>query len=162
MRGETLPALNQAEVARLLPELDEAGVAEMTGLIGSFGGRARRVCLRLLGGASLLQAAAAAGIGRTTLDDWRQRELAFQRCVSLCLDLGSALYEGELHSRALAGPDDRGSMRALELVVKARNPDYRDKAQVQMGVVHVFKQALSDAGGWRGEALPEPDVIDNP
>ena len=162
MRGETLPALSQAEVARLVPELDEAGIAEMAGLIGRFNGRARRVCLRLLGGASLLQAAAAAGIGRTTLDDWRQRELEYQRIVSLCLDLGSALYEGELHSRALAGPDDRGSMRALELVVKARNPDYRDKAQIQMGVLHVFKQGLSDAGGWRAEALPGPDVIDNP
>ena len=153
--GESLPALDVAEVQRLLPELEADAVAELAGLIGGFNGRARRVLLSLLGGASLLQAAAGAALSRGTLDNWRQADAAFQRAVGLWLDLGSALYEGELHSRALAGPDDRGSMRALELVVKARNPDYRDKAQVQMGVIHVFKQALSDAGGWRGEALPE-------
>ena len=160
--GEELPPLDVAEIKRLVPELPPDAIEEMTGLLSSFGGRARRVLLSLLRGASILAAAASAGIGRATVDDWRQREPAFQRAVGLCLDLGSALYEGELHSRALAGPDDRGSMRALELVVKARNPDYRDKAQIQMGVLHVFKQGLSDAGGWRSEALPGPDVIENP
>lgn len=155
MYGEALPSLDRAEVARLVPSIDADAVEEISGLLDEFSGRARRVCLLLLGGASLLQAAAGAALSRGTLDNWRQGNAAFQRAIGLCLDLGSALYEGELHSRALAGPDDRGSMRALELVVKARNPDYRDKAQVQMGVIHVFKQALSDAGGWRGEALPE-------
>ena len=160
--GETLPPLDRAEVARLVPSIDADAVEEIGGLLDSFNGRARRVCLGLLGGASLLQAAASAGVARNTVDHWRQTDAAFQRAVGLCLDLGSALYEGELHSRALAGPDDRGSMRALELVVKARNPDYRDKQQIQMGVLHVFKQGLSDAGGWRSEALPGPDVIENP
>ena len=153
--GESLPTLDRAEVAKLLPTVGADAVEDIAGLLDGFNGRARSICLLLLGGASILQAAAGAGLARGTLDNWRQADAAFQRAVGLCLDLGSALYEGELHSRALAGPDDRGSMRALELVVKARNPDYRDKAQVQMGVIHVFKQALSDAGGWRGEALPE-------
>ncbi len=153
--GESLPPLDRAEVAKLLPTVGADAVEDIASLLDGFNGRARSICLLLLGGASILQAAAGAGLARGTLDNWRQADVAFQRAVGLCLDLGSALYEGELHSRALAGPDDRGSMRALELVVKARNPDYRDKAQVQMGVIHVFKQALSDAGGWRGEALPE-------
>lgn len=160
--GEALPPLDRAEVARLVPSIDADAVEEISGLLDGFSGRARRVCLLLLGGASLLQAAAGAALSRGTLDNWRQGNAAFQRAVGLCLDLGSALYEGELHSRALAGPDDRGSMRALELVVKARNPDYRDKAQIQMGVLHVFKQGLSDAGGWKSEALPDAGIIDNP
>ena len=159
--GESLPPLDRAEVARLLPTVGAAAVEDIAGLLDGFNGRARSICLLLLGGASILQAAAGAGLARGTLDNWRQADAAFQRAVGLCLDLGSALYEGELHSRALAGPDDRGSMRALELVVKARNPDYRDKQQIQMGVLHVFKQGLSDAGGWRGEALPAPGIIEN-
>lgn len=153
--GEALPAIDRAFLKGILPELDAETIDGIGGLLDSFNGPARRVCLSLLQGASILQAAASAGKAKNTIDSWRQADVTFQRAVGLCLDLGSALYEGELHSRALAGPDDRGSMRALELVVKARNPDYRDKAQVQMGVIHVFKQALSDAGGWRGEALPE-------
>ena len=156
MYGETLPPLDRAEVARLVPSIDADAVEEISGLLDGFNGRARRVCLLLLGGASLLQAAAGAALSRGTLDNWRQGNAAFQRAVGLCLDLGSALYEGELHSRALAGPDDRGSMRALELVVKARNPDYRDKQQIQMGVLHVFKQGLSDAGAMAPVAPPGP------
>lgn len=153
--GEDIPGVDPAAVQRSCPWMFPEDCEEIGGLIGRFNGRARRVLFALLEGKSLAQASAIAVIGRDTLDNWRRNVQEFGYAVTLCHDLGSALYEGELHSRALAGPDDRGSMRALELVVKARNPDYRDKAQVQMGVIHVFKQALSDAGGWRGEALPE-------
>lgn len=156
--GPRLPDIKGHEVERLLPWM-EAGEAEnLAGLLSAFSARARRILLSLLSGASLRRAAASGGIGESTLSNWR-RVPEFDNAIEVAQVLGSARYEDELHDRALGGPDDRGSMRALELVVKARNADYRDKSQVQHGVVHVMAGVLRDAGGWRVNGAGETDRL---
>lgn len=143
-----LPDVAVGTVLALVPWLDDVGAAEIAGTLQPFNGRARTILLALLEGRSALAAAARAGVSTAAVDGWR-RDPEFSDAFDLCYSMGSAHFEDELVQRALAGPDDRGSMRALELVVKARNPEYRDKAQVQMGVVHVMGGILRDAAGWR-------------
>lgn len=59
-------------------------------------------------------------------------------------DIGLARFEAELHDRALAGAGDRGSPRALEMVLKRHFPEYRDKAQVEM--THILRAAEAWSG----------------
>ncbi|MFW6174353.1 MAG: hypothetical protein ACOC5K_01060 [Chloroflexota bacterium] len=65
---------------------------------------------------------------------------------------GAGVFEGELMERALAGSEDKGSMRALELVVKARMPEYRDKRQEEITVTHKAESAMASViDGWHGQ-----------
>lgn len=106
------------------------------GLLRPFSGHARKTLAVLLAGGTLGMAAAAVPMSKDTLDNWRRRHPQYDKAVRQALDWGFAqTYEAELYSRALDRAD-RGSMRALELVVKSRDASYRDKQTGTLEVVH--------------------------
>ena len=135
--------------------------AEIVGLLEPFNGRARAALIALLRGASRTQAAVAAGIDIDTMRGWERKHEQFATATATCANWGFAtVFERELMSRALAGADDRGSMRALELIIKARDASYREKQQIQME--HIIRaRAAQDTlvAGWQAydaEVLPAP------
>ena len=124
------------------------------GLLRTFadraGGNGEAIALGLMAGMSVRRAALASGITAEALYAWMKSDPELRRAVLAAEAIGAARFEAELERRALAGADDRGSVRALELVVKARMPEYRDKTQVQMDVVHKAESAVLDiVGDWR-------------
>lgn len=128
----------------------------VTGLLEPFGGRARIVLAALLNGYSERMAAVQAGISGETVRQWRLKDPKFAEACQKALDAGFArVFESELYDRAL-DREDRGSMRALELVVKARSADYREKTQAQISVIHAAADAFGAASAWK--ALPEADT----
>jgi hypothetical protein len=133
----------------------------LTGILGPFNGRARQILLGLLQGWSRGMACASAGIDTDTLRAWERREPAFKAATAQAAGLGfAAVYESELYDRAL-DRGDRGSARLLELVLKARAPEYRDRAQQEITVIHRASQARTEVvGDWQpaAEALPSPEA----
>jgi len=125
---------------------------QVMGILAPFNGRARRYLAASLRGASRGMAAAAAGVDLNTIQGWELKHTAFRQAAVDASNLGFAtVVERELYSRAFAGAEDRGSMRALELVTKARSPEYREKSQVQMDVIHRAGAALGAlTSGWDG------------
>ena len=113
----------------------------------------KMVAAGLLRGQSWRMAAACAGLDDETVKKWCKKDQILNDCLNTCFSLGfSRTFESELYNRALAGSEDRGSIRALEMVVKARAPEYRDKAQVQMDVVHRAVEAgQALTAGWQDE-----------
>jgi hypothetical protein len=86
-------------------------------------------------------AAAAAGVSIDSLQTWEKREPAFREATALASDLGfRSVYESELYDRAL-DRGDRASGRLLEVLLKSRSADYRDKAQVSMEITHLAVSA---------------------
>lgn len=157
------PVLVQSDVIQLAKDLMLDGgdfavitpAVEIVGLLRPFNARARHVLVSLLRGYSRKMAATNVGLDSETVANWGKRVPEFAEAMRKAQDWGFArTFERELYSRALAGPADRGSMRALELVVKARDSAYREKAQIQMDVIHRAQEAMTGAfGGW----LPEGD-----
>jgi len=130
----------------------------LRGLLEPFSTRARMVIVSLLRGYSQRMAAATAGMSDEGVRLWGKAHPEFARAVREASNLGfSRTFERELHQRALAGPDDKGSMRALELVTKARAPEYREKQQIAMEVTHRAEIAMSGlVQGWSGDdAAPD-------
>lgn len=127
-------------------------VGLLDGLRERAGESGYRIGLALAAGQSRGMAALAGGLTRQGLAAWCKRDRSVAMLLDSCEQLGfSTVLESELYRRALNGESDRGSMRALELVVKARDATYRDKAQVQMEVVHRAQEAVAGAfGGWEG------------
>ena len=127
---------------------------EIAGLLEPFNGRARGVLVAMLRGYSQRMAAATVGVTGDTVSDWGKRHPEFAQALRKAADWGfSRTFERELHQRALAGPDDKGSMRALELVTKARAPEYREKQQIAMEVTHRAEMALGNmVQGWSEDA----------
>lgn len=69
--------------------------------------------------------------------------------IEIAEGMGTAHYETELYRRAMAGAADRGSVRALEIVLKARDPQYRDRLQVQHSAMLEGERAVSRlTSGW--------------
>lgn len=157
--GTDLPPIDQAKLAQVLPWCDGEVRGEIAGLIGAFSGRARAALLALLKGASMRSASSAAGMSTQNMEVWR-RDPLYQKAWQLCWELGGNCYETELHTRAMAGTEDRQSMQALLTVVKARNPDYRDKVQQSVEVVHSLNDALRSAVGWQRPAALPTNTID--
>ena len=121
----------------------------LAGLLGPFNGRAREILVHLLGGSSMAMAAATAGLSKTGLDTWRQRDPEFGAAVTMAYDMGfAASVESYAYQRAF-DPEDRASGRLLELILKARSPDYREKSQLQLEVVRRIEDAgASMLSGW--------------
>lgn len=121
------------------------------GLLGPFNGRARQILLSLLAGHSMGMAAASAGLSKSGLDVWRQRDQAFADAITMAYDMGfAANIEAEAYDRAM-DREDRASGRLLELILKARSPDYREKSQLQLEVVRRVDQAgAAMLAGWGG------------
>ena len=130
------------------------------GLLGPFNGRARVILLRLLAGFSMGMAAAAAGLSKHGLDSWRERDPEFAQAVTLAYDIGfGAVIEAGAYSRAM-DRNDRASGRLLELILKARGEEYREKSQVQLSVIRAVGSAFDGlAGDWeQPAALPDSGV----
>lgn len=102
-------------------------VEAVADVLAPFGARKRAFLVRLLNGWSKKAAAAGAGVSVRTTQLWAKAELEFADAVHFCEEAGFAsVVESELYRRAFAGAKDKGSMRALELVLKSRSPKYRD------------------------------------
>lgn len=96
-------------------------------LIAPWTGRRRVFLVGLLNGLSKTKAAIRAGVTVRSTQLWAKGDAEFAEAVAACENVGVAtVLEAELYRRALAGPEDSGSIRALELVLRARCPDYRD------------------------------------
>ncbi len=126
---------------------------EILGLLRPFNARARHVLVSLLRGYSRKMAATNVGIDSETLANWGKRVPEFAQAMTRAESWGfSKVFERELYSRALAGPEDRASGRLLEVVLKSRDAAYRDKSQVHMEVLHRAQEAVAGAfGGWEHE-----------
>lgn len=120
------------------------------GLLRPFNGRARAALVAALQGRPDGLCAAAAGIALSTLKLWRSQHEAFRLAYQTASEWGfSGALEGELYRRALAGADDRGSARLLEVALKARSPSYRDKQQTQLTVIHEAREHRRQlVAGW--------------
>jgi hypothetical protein len=162
MEDSETPMLLTRDVEQLKSNLNINGgdfavtvpIEELVGLLQPFNTRARHVLVSLLRGYSRDMAATAIGMTHEGLRGWGKRHPEFAEAMTKASQMGfSKVFEGELYRRALAGPDDRGSMRALELVAKSRSSAYRDKSQHQVDVIHHAQAATEQAfgGEWVNE-----------
>lgn len=156
--SENPPTLRKdaLDAEELSPDMAAAPPGEdLAGLLRPFNGRARIVLVQLLRGHSLTMAATTAGVTATTVARWRKMDPAWNDAVETALSWGFArVYESELYDRAL-DRGDRASGRLLELVLKSRSPDYRDKSQMRHEVIHRAEQAHADiVAGWSGDNEP--------
>lgn len=129
----------------------------LVGLLAPFNTRARVILIHLLKGYSRGMSCVAAGVSEGALEAWEKKHPEFREATVSAYQMGfRRTFEPELYRRAMAGPDDRGSMRALELVTKARDSAYRDRSQIQHEIITRAQEATGSlTGGW--QALPEPD-----
>lgn len=129
----------------------------LTGRLGPFNTRARVILIHLLKGYSRGMAAVQAGVSEDALENWEKRVPEFRAATVWAHQTGfRRVFEPELYRRAMAGSEDRGSMRALELVTKARDSAYRDKSQVQHEIItRAQEQTASLTQGW--QSLDSPD-----
>lgn len=122
---------------------------ELWGVLSGFDRRARNILLILLEGGSEREAARAVGITRQTIYNWKDKDPAFKEAVALFGDFGVSVFESELRRRALAGVADKHSMRALELALKAKAPEYRDKQALNITLrAEAEGAAATFVGGW--------------
>jgi len=133
---------------------------ELCGLLAPFNTRARHVLVALLRGYSRGMAATNAGVSESTLGLWEKAHPAFREATVHAYQTGfRRTFEPELYRRAMAGTEDRGSMRALELVTKARDSAYRDKAQMQLEVTHRAVESMGKlVAGWSEQGPETPSV----
>ena len=146
----TIPAMSDKAIANRDAATQPAEWGFLATLENRAGDAGRRLGEALVHGRSLRLASVDAGVTYTAIRDWMRSDPELRSAVLAAEAVGASVFERELERRALAGADDRGSVRALELVVKARMPEYRDKTQVQMDVVHKAESAVLDiVGDWR-------------
>ena len=123
---------------------------------GADGARWERLGIALMQGYSRNMACVASGLHPKTLSDRCIRDAELSSLVQQAETIGFGVFEQELYRRAMAGKDDRGSVRALELVVRARGPEYREKINVQHERIVRAEEASARALPV-GEAGDEPD-----
>lgn len=111
-------------------DADENGLTRRA--YSSYGLRAAAAVYSLTNGCTYRSACVRAGLKQPTFEKLRQTDPAFNDIVTAAWDAGFVLLEDELVMRALAGSDDRGSIRALELALKSRDPNYRDQRTVDV------------------------------
>lgn len=137
---------------REIVDADQQAARVVTGLIETIESRAgaRDISLRL--GVSLLvagkpraSAALAMGMMPRAFEARCKGDSQFGQLCDFAHAWGTSRYEVELHDRALAGTLDRGSARALEVVNKRYNPEYRDKAAMEITHILASQEARSSA-----------------
>lgn len=122
----------------------------LQGLVQELAGAHYRVAAgALMAGCSYALAANLAGISQSAMADARKKRPDLAALLTQCEQIGFGLYELELQKRALAGDQDRGSIRALEIVAKSRRAEYREKSAIAIDVIHRAEQSASRlVGGW--------------
>ncbi len=162
---EPMPALAIEDISALQTSLsvmvDDFRVTvpaeELSGRLGPFNTRARIILVHLLKGYSRGMAATQAGVSESALENWEKAQPAFREATVWAHQTGfRRTFEPELYRRAMAGSEDKGSMRALELVTKQRDASYRERSQVQMEIVTRAIDATQQlASGWKEAAAPD-------
>ncbi|MBK7124746.1 MAG: hypothetical protein IPH65_02300 [Dehalococcoidia bacterium] len=121
--ADVIPAAVALRVAYSAPSLPfqvEVPVEHITETLVAFDGRRRAFLVALLNGYSKGAAASSIGVTARAVQLWAKRDECFAEAVRYCEDIGFAsVIETELYRRALAGTADKGSVRALELVLKS-------------------------------------------
>lgn len=150
------PPVDVLAIAAAAPWANSEGREGICGLIAPYSRKARNLLIDLVSGSTLTTARARQVLPQASFDYWRDNWPEYRAAVDACYELGTLRFEDELRRRALAGIDDKASMRALELIAKSRNADYRDRAQQDMAIVAALGTVLQSARGWR--ALPAPSI----
>ena len=122
------------------------------------GGESYAVVARgLLRGLSRSMAVAGSGISYRTLNDQCLRDPEIADVLKECEQVGfSLIHEREMYRRAHAGAEDRGSVRMLEVIAKARDPQYREKYQVEHEhIVRAEERTARVLGGWQAERVDD-------
>jgi hypothetical protein len=90
-------------------------------------------------------------VSETSIRRWEERHYELGEAFERLEQIGFAVtMERELYERAMAGPEDRSSARLLEIVVKARDPKYRDKAQIDITHSVASRKAMTSlTAGWQ-------------
>lgn len=113
------------------------------------GDRYERLGMALTAGHSWEVSANLAGLTLGTVRTYQRKYPDVSELLGECESVGFAIYELELQQRALAGSDDRNSARLLEILLKARRAEYREKQQLSIDVMHRAESRLADVvGGW--------------
>lgn len=180
---EALAPLVETPVPTVEPELPDlwspfnpvASQQHMAGLLRRARNRAgeqgETICRALLGGAPWRAAAIAGGVltggfghGQRGIWKWMAGDREMQDILTAAEEIGFArTVEAELYRRSFAGKDDRSSMRALEIVAKARRSDYREKSQLEVTVRDQATLAMESAGSWLPSSESErvaPTVVE--
>ena len=149
-------ALRVSYSAPTLPFQVEVPVEYLAETLLPFDGRRRAFLVALLNGYSKGAAAASIGLSARAVQLWAKKDERFAEAVRCCEAIGfSTVMETELYGRAVGGTADTGSMRALELVVKSKRPEYREKHQFEPDTIVGAGRAITAlAAGWR-ESGPE-------
>ena len=160
----TLPPLTVASTNDFSVSLDPE---EIGGLLRPFSARAQVILVALLRGHTETMAAASAGVSPQAVFNWKAKYPEFREACAQAAAWGfGAVFEAELHTRAVAGKSDPGSMRALELVVKSRDDAYREKRESNVTVFNVKDSATLGGvlGVWQGRRTIEGEAtpVDNP
>lgn len=131
--------------------MDAGQVAGLLATCRSRAGEAyASIALRLLLGYSRTMAVVGSGVPIRTMNDHCMRDQQLSAALSECENIGFSRHEAELYRRAHAGAEDRGSGRMLEMILKARGPQYREKYQVEHQHILAAEQATGAAlAGWR-------------
>ena len=125
----------------------------VTGLLGIAEARARdsgrAIAAALIAGKPMRWAAMEGGVHPMTVDRWMRADPELRHCLTMCEQLGFArTIDSELYHVAM-DRSHRGQVRALEIIAKARQPEYRDKVQMEMTVRHAAEQAQDAVtDGW--------------
>ena len=146
-------SLTREEIALglLYPMPPQMSEDEIIGLVEAVGTRSgsipmQKVAIRLAQGWSRSMAVLGSGISAPQLQRMCQKHPAAADILQQLEDAGFARrWEGELYSRAEAGKDDRGSLRALEMLLKARNPQYQEKSALNLHVMNAAERSIQGA-----------------
>lgn len=135
--------LTREEIALglLYPMPPQMSEDEKVGLVERLGGRERgiqlqKVAIRLVQGWPRSLAIVGSGLSDAALRHECQKDPLVSRTLAQLEDAGfQSKFVTELYRRAMAGTDDRGSVRALEMVVKARDVSYQEKSALHLHVI---------------------------
>ena len=156
--AETSATYDASENDVIVSASDSAIGAAFIGLLEGLDPHARRMAAALYQGQTRRMAALAGGIHPKYLPELckRDRKLADALDMAEAMGLATTL-ERELYKRAMAGPNDRGSIRALEIALKSRDANYRERSQMQLEVVTRAQESRAQiVSGWDNEqASPE-------
>ena len=96
-----------------------------------------------------------AGINDETSRRWAIAHPAWREALNWAQSCGVSLYEGALETIAL-DYSRRDQVRALELVLKSRAPEYRDKHQHELTIRAAFGEAgAAIAAAYTAPQTPE-------
>lgn len=118
--------------------------ATLIGHLRKLDRRGQQVVLAIASGESRRSAAVRIGITYSLLAAECSRPGPLSEAVAFASELQTGTFENELSRRALAGDSDRGSMRALELILKRQDPAYRDQGSLEIRAVTEAAKAVGD------------------